>query len=209
MSTSQAVNNIELFKFAGIWRPATFIVIALVFGLAAALLPFYSAATLIIGSILVLLTLIQPLVGIALVLLVGPLGAIESLWIGASLPKSGQLLFIATVGAWLGYSVLRRRINLVHTAVNIPLALFVSAAALSLLGASSLRFGFIEIIKWLELALIMLIVVDIGTTWCRQASITASVAPRRLGIDIRWIVTTLLIAGLSQAFIGIWQFGLR
>jgi O-antigen ligase len=143
------------------------------------------------------------------VLLAGPLGAIESLWIGASLPKSGQLLFIATVGAWLGYGVLRRRINLAHTALNLPLALFISAGALSLLGADSLRFGIIEIIKWLELALIMLIVVDIGTTWYRQDRNTIVVSPLRFGIDIRWIVAALLIAGLSQAIVGIWQFGLR
>ncbi len=209
MSTSQTVNNIKLFNDAGIWRPAAFFVAALVVGLSAALLPFYSATAVIIGTMLVLLTLIQPLVGITLVLLAGPLGAIESLWIGASLPKSGQLLFIATVGAWLGYGVLRRRINLAHTALNLPLALFISAGALSLLGADSLRFGIIEIIKWLELTLIMLIVVDIGTTWYRQDRNTIVVSPLRFGIDIRWIVAALLIAGLSQAIVGIWQFGLR
>jgi O-antigen ligase len=55
----------------------------------------------------------------------------------------------------------------------------------------------------------MLIVVDIGTTWYRQDKIRAGVALGPPGIDIRWIVTILLLAGLSQAIIGIWQFGLK
>jgi O-antigen ligase len=191
------------------WQWLKIVAVAILAGFAAALLPFAPAAAAVIGIALALLTLVQPLVGIALVLLIGPLGAIESLWIGASLPKSGQLLFVATVGAWLGYGVLRRRIVLAKTAINIPLAIFITAVSISLLAASSLRLGIIELIKWLELALIMLIVVDIGTTWHRRNTRSAFSKINRPGIDLRWIAGILLLAGLSQAIIGIWQFGIR
>jgi O-antigen ligase len=192
------------------WRPIWPIAIAILVGLLVAILPLPVAGALLAVVGLVLLMLIQPLVGVALVLLIGPLGALESNIIGPSLPKSGQILFVLTVAAWLGYGVLRRRINIPRTALNLPLLLFLTAAGLSLLDASSIWAGFKEVIKWVGLGAAMILVTDLALSW-RMLDIDAKPvnSRRQAGVDFRWLVAMLLLAGVSQAVLGIWQFGLR
>ncbi|MGH2537794.1 MAG: O-antigen ligase family protein, partial [Candidatus Promineifilaceae bacterium] len=150
------------------------------------------AAGLLLAGAFVLLSIVQPLVGLALTLLAGPLGALENQTFDPAMPESGQLLFLWTAAVWLGRSLLARRPLLPATPLNRPLALFLALSAISLWDAVSLSLGLKEWLKWAELALVMWLVV--------------SLAGRRA---VRWLAAAALAAGLSQAVIGIWQFGLR
>lgn len=193
-----------------IQNPFWFTVIALLLGILISILPVTVAGVIVAGVGFLLLMLIQPLVGLGLVLIIGPFGALESLSFGPSLPKSGQLLFILVVGAWLGYGVLRHRINIPRTAINLPLVVFLGSAAFSLVDSTSLWAGFKEIVKWIGLGAAMLMVADLGTSWNPlEPDARLWHRDRRSGISVRWLIAILLVAGLSQAFIGIWQFGLR
>jgi O-antigen ligase len=78
-----------------------------------------------------------------------------------------------------------------------------------LVGGESLWAGFKEIVKWLGLGVAMLLVTDLTLNWQPLDSKRWLWRRTKAGIDIRWLVTLILLAGVSQALIGIWQFGLR
>lgn len=171
--------------------------LALAAGLVAVTLPLPLAAAIIFAPVVLLLALRRPLVAVALMLIAGPWGALENVALGGSLLDSGQALFLFVVGLWLAQGVLRRRIVIPHTFLNRLLVLFLGVAALSLLDAPSLTFGLKELLKWIEVLLVMWIVVDLA-----GHGSAPSVAYRRP-------LAIFLLAGLTQAAIGIWQFGLR
>lgn len=192
------------------WHPLWFASIAISVGILIAILPLTVSGAILAGVSIFLLMLIQPLVGLSLVLIIGPFGALESIHFGPSLPKSGQLLFMFVVGAWLGYGILRHRINFPRTAVNLPLIVFIGAAAFSLLDTTSVWTGFKEIIKWIGLGAAMFMVADLGTSWrSLEAKDQLGHQEQKIGISLRWLIAIILVAGVSQALIGIWQFGLR
>jgi hypothetical protein len=168
-------------------------------GLVWAQLPLTWAVGLVSGTAVLLLIVVQPLVGLGLALLLGPLGALENILFGSSLLDSGQLLLLITLAVWLGRRLLRRRLVVPHTFLNLPLLLFLYVAALTLLGAPSLVFGFKELLKWIEIGLIVWLVVDVVGKRGRYGR----------GSAVAWVLGMLLLAGLSQALVGIWQFGLR
>ncbi|MEM7111333.1 MAG: O-antigen ligase family protein [Chloroflexota bacterium] len=180
------------------WQPWGFVTIAVLLGLLVATLPLTYAGLVIATTAVFLLTFVQPLVGLGLALLLGPLGAWENVLFGATILDSGQLSLLLTIAVWGARGLRNGRLLLPHTALNWPLALFLFIAGLTLLDAPSLTFGLKELIKWLEIGLLMLIVVDLAPTKPNQANWYA------------WlIVGLLLLSGIAQAFIGIWQFGLR
>lgn len=165
---------------------------AVALGLLVAWLPLSVSLEWLLKTAVILLTLIQPLAGLAVALLVGPWGALEAVWGRAGLLDSGQLFLLLTLAIWLARGAMRRRIVLPRTALDLPLAIFVGVTAVTVLRAPSIPIGFKELLKWLEIWLILWLVLDL-------------LPPTRY----RWLVGIVLLAGLSQAFIGIWQFGLR
>ncbi len=191
------------------WPGTIALAAALILGFLFAWLPLQLAAALVIGTAVVLLILVQPLIGLALALLAGPLGALEQILSGIVSIDSGQILLLLTLTSWLGRGLVQRRIEIPRTFLNFPLFLFILIGLVSLLDAAALVVGLKELLKWLEIAVIMLLVVDLGREGVRQVGdrLTRSLLggpPRTI-----WIVGMLLLAGVSQALIGIWQFGLR
>ncbi len=176
-------------------------VVAVVAALAIVRLPLPVAAALVLGAAAVVLTLIQPLVGLGLALLLGPWGALQSVVFGSSLLDVGQLALLLTLAAWLGSCLARRRLVVPFTPRNLPWLLFVLVAAVSLLDAPSVAVGLIELVKWLQMALVVWLVVDLAADPTRSPTGSMPVA--------YLLLVFLLLAGLSQALIGIWQFGLR
>lgn len=171
-------------------------------GLLLALMPLPLALAGILFPATLLLLLRYPLLGLLLMLLAGPWGALENVVLGPAFLDSGQLTFLLLVALWLAWSVLRRRrlpasagIVIPATPLNGPLFVFLAIALLSLLGAPSLPAGFKELLKWAEIAAVIWIVVDLGSGGGTSRSYT--------------VLAAVLLAGLSQAAIGIWQFGLR
>ncbi|MBK8988589.1 MAG: O-antigen ligase family protein [Chloroflexi bacterium] len=168
-------------------------------GLLLARLPLLWGAALVGGTAVFLLTLIQPLFGLGLVLLLGPFGALESVLFGWGL-DSGQALLLFTLAAWLARGLSRRRVVIPHTFLNVPLGLFVLVMALTLLDAPLLTVGLRELAKWVQIGLLVLLVVDL----------TQEMRGGEYGRYAPWLLAgMLLLSGVAQAMIGIWQFGLR
>jgi putative inorganic carbon (hco3(-)) transporter len=79
-------------------------------------------------------------------------------------------------------------------------------AAASLAAASDLLLGLREVLKWLEVTAVMLMVAGLG------GKIGANKANDRQAepfTGMWWVLIMLLVAGLTQAVIGIWQFAFR
>lgn len=164
-------------------------------------LPLPIAAALVgIGAVFIL-ALINPLFGLGLALLLGPFGALEAIILGPSLLDSGQMALMLTFAAWIGTGLARRRLLIPRAGFNIPWLLFILIAALSLLDAYSVSLGLVELLKWLEIGFIVWLILDMASDPERRPSGYAAV--------MRLILAMLLLAGLLQALIGIWQFGLR
>lgn len=174
---------------------------ALLLGLLIARWPLPLAAGLVLGAAGILVTLVYPLFGLGLALLLGPFGALESIVFGPTLFDSGQIVLMLTLAAWIGGGLARRRLRIPATPFNAPWLLFVAVALLSLLDAYAIPLGLVELLKWLEMGLIVWLILDLTADPSRPPANRASA--------VRLILAMLLTAGLGQAFIGIWQFGLR
>ena len=179
------------------------IALALLLGLLLARLPLTVGGGLVVATAVILLTIIQPLVGLGAALLLGPWGALENVVLGTSLLDSGQVLLLLTIAIWLARGMARKEIIIPHLYLNVPLAIFVGVTAVTLLNARSLPFGLRELIKWLEIGVIMWLVADVGTQNTKHETRNSFFR------NSHFVLFLLLLAGLSQALIGIWQFGLR
>lgn len=156
------------------------------------------AGLLLFRTAVLLLTLIEPLAGLFVALLTGPLGATET-----GLLDSGQLYLLLSLLAWLAHGLRQRRLFVPRTVLAVPLVLFMGVTAVSMLNAPSYSFALKELLKWVEMLAIMLLVVDRVSLWqarCRESS---------RATPILWLLGALFVAGLSQAALGIYQFGLR
>lgn len=191
-------------------QPIWLLVLAVATGVIIAALPLPYALAIVGGVACFLLILVRPLFGLALVLLAGPAGALENVLVGSRVPESGQLLLLVTLTIWIAHGVMRRQLIIHRSPLNIPFTLFVGASFVSLLWARSLSYGLKEVLKWVEIWLVMQMVLDLSMTEPGAKNLdSADDNSGRLRFDLRWLVGMLLIAGLSQAFIGIWQFALR
>ncbi|HEY1409156.1 MAG TPA: O-antigen ligase family protein [Promineifilum sp.] len=175
--------------------------LALGIGLAIARLPLPMAAGLLVVAAVALLTIFNPLFGLGLALLLGPFGALEKVILGDSLFDSGQLSLLLTLAVWIASGMARRRLVIPRVSFNLPWFLFVIVASFSLPGAASIELGLIELLKWLEIGLIVWLIVDLASDPDRGSPGFPAV--------MRTILALLFIAGSVQALIGIWQFGLR
>ena len=179
---------------------------AILIGFVLARLPLLVGIGLVGATAVLLLTIIQPLLGLGIALLLGPLGAIEALLFPGLPLDSGQLLLLLALAAWIGRGLRDGRIVIPRTPLNIPLLLFIFVALLTLLDAPSYVHGFKETLKWIEICLIMWMVVDLAGSRQPMSTTDSRFTPHAWRL---WILIMLLLAGVSQALIGIWQFGLR
>lgn len=177
-------------------------------GLLAAKLPILWLVLLLGGTAVLLLTLIKPKLGLLTMLLAAPWGALENVRFGPNLLDSGQLLLLLLIAVWLAHGLSHRRLTIPHTFLTLPLALFLFVGGLSLLQASSFTAGAKELIKWLQLTAVMLIAVDLSLPQLGQPT-KPNEQTAVGGQSLLYLVGILLLAGLSQAVIGIWQFALR
>ncbi len=175
---------------------------ALALGVAAVALPPPAFALILAIAIVLVGIGIEPLFGLGVTLLVAPFGALERIALPRLLPvDTGHVLLGLTLAAWFAHRSLSRRLREEREAggryalrpVDAALLAFVGVGAFSLAGALSLQYGLKELLKWLELGAVMWMV--------RQEARN----PRRRNA----VIAMLLLAGLVQAGIGIWQFAFR
>jgi O-antigen ligase len=179
-------------------QPVLWLVAFLAIGLAVAL---PEPSQLVVGAfaaVALVVTFIEPLAAIPLLLFAVPFGGLaRSTPSETSGTTTTELAFgaaeilVALLGAaWLARSVARRRVTLAFGPVAIAIAAMVGLAALSIGYADNKSLAVKEMLKWLELLLVLLVVVDLVTTQ-RRALI---------------VLGALFAAGAAEAAFGAYQF---
>ncbi|MDP6793405.1 MAG: O-antigen ligase family protein [Anaerolineales bacterium] len=157
-----------------------------------AIAPLRWGMLIVVGGIVIVMALLEPLAALSLALLLGPARALlGAVWPGTPL-HPGQVLFGLFVLVWCVRALYLRKMRLVLPAFALPLLVYVGVCTLSLWGAADLVSGIGELIKWLQMLVIALLVFD-----CCQR--------RHVG----WVFAAALASGVLQAAIGLWEFGLR
>jgi O-antigen ligase len=157
-------------------------------------LPELPIAVLLGGGLVTLgLVVWQPLAGIALLLFAVPFGSLTR----ASSSESTKLSFgaaevlVALVAlAWLAQGVRRRHVRVRASALVAAIGAMAALALFSISYAADKSAAIKESLKWLELLLVYLVVVDLV----------------RDRVAAAWLVAALLVAGVAEASVGAFQF---
>ncbi|MFN8377274.1 MAG: hypothetical protein U0452_01260, partial [Anaerolineae bacterium] len=166
--------------------------IGLVAGLALALLPAPVGLAVLAFAALALTPFITPLAPLAALLVLAPLRTLVATEAPGQMPIDfGQLGFAVTLGAWLLYRLIRQRsvLHLPVSPVLFALAPFVIAAAFTSFAASSFSAWLNEWLKWAQMAVVIVLILDVarGRAW-------------------QWIVFALVCSGTANALVGIYEF---
>jgi len=157
-----------------------------------ALLPLPWAAAFVLSLLAALLVLVRPLAGLMLIVLSVPFGALFSFSLGgANIGVTEALVWLA-LGAWLMRMVARRRVRIAFGGVGVAIGFLLVTMLLSLSAASSLGPAVKEIVKWIEVLLLL-----------------AFVANEAREHWLEPLVATILLTGGMSAIQGVQQFVTR
>lgn len=165
--------------------PAALIVIAL----SAALLPVTVGTVLLLALGAGLVVLIQPWLGLLLLAALIPWASVQPLPLGGVPLDAADLLLMLVGAVWLARGVVAGEIILPQTPLRWPLTLLLGALLLALIGAQSYREGLPELFKWAEVLALYVLVI--------------ALLPRH---RVGWLLGALLLGGVSQALLGVYQF---
>ncbi|HVO72205.1 MAG TPA: O-antigen ligase family protein [Aggregatilineaceae bacterium] len=176
------------------FRPASIAAwgaVAVLLGVLAGRLPVTVAGGGIVLAVLVLAVLIEPRLGLVLMLCVAPLKTLIETEAPSSFPLDvGQFGLALVVLAWAVSRVTARRYTpLPRTRVYLPLIGFMVGFSPSLFNAVSTGAWLKEFSKWIEILLLVVIVLDLGR-------------------DRRWTWTVfgVVLSAVLQALIGLYEF---
>ena len=166
--------------------------LGLLAGLILALLPVPVGVALLAVAALAFTPLVTPLAPLAALLVLAPLRTLVSTEAPGQMPLDfGQLLVAVTLGAWLLERLIRRRalLPLPLSPVLFALVPFVVVAGLSGLVAGSFGAWLNEWLKWAQMLVLIVLMLDVarGRAW-------------------QWIVFALVAAGAANALTGIYQY---
>ncbi len=147
------------------------------------------AALLVAGSAAGLAVLAFPWLGLLLIAFAIPFGPLLPLPIGSAAADITELLVLLVAAAWLAQEVVRRAIVIPQPPLLLPALLLLGAYLASLPGAWSLQDGLIEMAKWIEGLIVYLAV--------------AALLPRH---RVPWLLGALILAGVVEALLGLYQF---
>jgi len=170
----------------------TLIAVALALSFLIFRLPLETALGLFAGIILLAASAWEPAIGLSLAVLLGPAKAYLEVARPEWPAEIGQVFFALAVAGWLARGALNRKINLPRIQLLVPLGLYIVVGLFSLLWATSLEEGAKDALKWIEIAVGLVVLV--------------AEIERGRG---RWIIAGVLAAGLAQASLGIWQYQFR
>jgi O-antigen ligase len=160
--------------------------------LAIALLPLTWSTLLVVASVVLVASLVQPKVGLLLVMPSVPFGSLRQVSVGVMSVGVTEALVALVLVAWLMRRVARRCGRLKLPPLVLPLVAFLVALFLSLLTTSSLQHSIKEIVKWVEvLVLYVLVYNEVEGRWTRA------------------VVFVALGTGALAALQGIYQFLFR
>lgn len=166
-------------------------VFGLLTGIVISLLPGHTGSMLIGFGLLLCLATIEPVSALMLLLVTAPLKALilseAPIIIPLEIGQAGLILLMISI--LIRHAVERRPLQIALSPVHVGLGLFIAAAMLSLPVAASFTSSIGEIIKWLEMAL--LVTICLLLFQAERASL---------------LVFALTLPALVQAVTGIYQF---
>jgi putative inorganic carbon (hco3(-)) transporter len=186
--------TVPSFAFFSGRRPivALWTLAALCSGAIIAQLPLTYSLAVLAGGCLLAISLWEPAIGLGLAIVLGPAKALLAVSYPTLPSDLGQIFLALAAAGWLARGLAQRRLTLPRSQLLLPLGLYLAVGLFSMLPAASLEDGLKEVLKWAEIGLGLIILL--------------SEAERG---RIPWVVAAILVAGLAQAAIGIWEYGLR
>jgi putative inorganic carbon (hco3(-)) transporter len=172
---------------------AVWAVLAVAGGLAVARLSLLTTVEIMAGLVVAAAAVWEPAIGLGLALAVG----VTRAYLAAArpdIPDLGQIFLGLALAGWAARSLAQRRVVIPRSGLLAVLSVYIGVSLLSLVPtlSASAELGLKEIIKWAELGAILILV--------------ASEAQRG---RLRWIIAAILLAGLAQGLIGLWQYQFR
>jgi hypothetical protein len=161
-------------------------------GICLAWLPLPLAAAGLLGALATVIILLRPVWGLVGLILLIPFSPLVSLGIGGVQVGGMEALLVLILVAWLLRMAARREIVIPHPPLLLPWLLWLGAILASWTVALSLGDALAETLKWLEMLALYLF-------------IAANVERRHLP----WLVGAMLLAGMAQAALGLYQFLFR
>ena len=155
--------------------------------------PLSISAAAVLGISAIVLSLLNPLYALGALILSVPFSSLGEVSISGFEVSSTELVTGLLVSVWLANGVRRRQMRLTLGPLAIPLMLFIALVFLSVTYSPSLPLSLKELLKWLELLVVYLFVVNNVTN------------PRQ----VRAILVVLLAAAAAEALIGYYQFFAR
>jgi O-antigen ligase len=146
-----------------------------------------------LGVVALVVVFIQPLMALPLLLFAVPFGGLARASGDTSTDLSfgaAEVLVALLAVAWLARGVRRREVHIRSGSIVVALLAMIALALLSIGYATDKSLAIKESLKWLELLLALLILVDLAVT------------PRAA----RWVIGAMLIAGAAEAAYGGFQF---
>jgi len=171
-------------------RTALLTALAVVGGLAVAVAPLTWGVAALGGALVLALALWRPLFAVLCAVGLGVTKAfLARLGYGGILFDFGQVFLGLALAGWAARKLLARDFTLPAPALLLPLGLYLFVAAASLLGATSYEDGLPELIKWAQIALVIVLVVD-----------------ETRDVDWRWLPAGIFALTLAQGALGLLQY---
>ncbi len=177
-----------VFAFPQRAAPLAWLIGLLLAAAAIVLLPATAALALFGGAALALALLRYPELAIYLIPFAVPFGSLMPLPLGGANVTAADGLVLLAFVLWLVRQIAQRQIFLRQASLVIPFIVFILAAGFSLTGALSLQASAKELAKWLEMLAVYWLMVQEFGPW-----------------QIKWTVVSILLAGLAEAAVGLYQ----
>ncbi|MBL8163240.1 MAG: O-antigen ligase family protein [Anaerolineae bacterium] len=168
------------------------LLLAVVFGLCAAILPSELALAALVLSVIIVLGALSPFAALIVMLLVAPLRTLIATEAAFQLPLDiGQLAVSGFLLAYLLWCSVRHQplIQVWRSPLVIALLVFIMIVALSGFMAFSLSAWLSEMLKWVQILILVIVLL--------------SFVRRR---EWEWLVMALVAAGVANAVVGIYEF---
>lgn len=155
-------------------------------------MPLAFGALLIIGGWGAVLLLQRPTRGLYVLAIAIPFGSEWAFHLGGITVNGTQVALGAFIAAWALYALSHRDLDVGHTRLALATGFLLGAMGLSLLQTQALGPALAELLKWVEF-LILLVYVGGRVSWEER----------------RGLLAALLLGGLGQGILGIYQFLFR
>ena len=139
-----------------------------------------------------MVTVIEPRLGLLLVVPAVPFGSVWQVNLGVVNVGATEVLVGLVLAAWFMRMVARRTLGVSRPPLALPLAIFLGILCLSALGTTSLQYSLKEIVKWVEvLAVYLFVANEVDAQWSKA------------------LVFVILSTGALAALQGMYQFLLQ